>query len=65
MFLLQVVDLLLSIVMRGQQEQPDKVTTSDVNGLQMVKLTLNSEPAEELDNTMSKLLTDIEKFTIT
>lgn len=63
--ILQVVDLLLSILARGQQEKPDKVTTSDVNDLQIVKLSLNSEPAEELDNTMSKLLTDIEKFTIT
>lgn len=51
--------------MRGQQDKTDKVTTSEVNDLQMMKLSLNSEPAEELDNTMSKLLTDIEKFTIT
>lgn len=51
--------------MRGQREQPDKVTPSEVNDLHMMKLSLNSEPAEELDNTMSKLLTDIEKFTIT
>lgn len=38
---------------------------SEVNGLQMMKLSLNSEPAEELENTMSKLLNDIEKFSLT
>lgn len=51
--------------MRGQEEKLDRVNTADVSDLQMMKLSLNSEPAEELDNTMSKLLTDIEKFTIT
>lgn len=59
------MDLLLSILLRGQQETPNRVAPSDVNDLQLVKLSLNSEPAEELDNTMCKLLTDIEKFTIT
>lgn len=51
--------------MRGHQETPNRINPSDVNDLQLVKLSLTSEPAEELDNTMSKLLTDIEKFTIT
>lgn len=51
--------------MRGQQEKLEGGITSDVNDLHLVKLSLNSGPAEELDNTMSKLLTDIEKFTIT
>lgn len=45
-------------------EKKEKMN-NDVDDLQLMKLSLNSDPPEELDNTMSKLLNDIEKFTIT
>ncbi|KAJ8933683.1 hypothetical protein NQ318_011459 [Aromia moschata] len=61
----QVVDLLLSILMRGIEEKMEKMNKSDVESLQLIKLSLNSGPPEELDDQMSRLLDDIEKFKIT
>ncbi|KAJ8915780.1 hypothetical protein NQ315_004592 [Exocentrus adspersus] len=58
----QVVDLLLSILIRGIEEKIEKSNQSDVDNLQIMKLSLNSGPPEELDDQMSKLLSDIEKF---
>lgn len=55
------MDLLLSILMRGIEEKMDKLQ-SDVDNLQLMKLSLNSGPPEELDDQMSKLLNDIDKF---
>ncbi|CAH1992175.1 unnamed protein product [Acanthoscelides obtectus] len=60
----QVVDLLMSVVMRGVEEKVEKLLHSDINELQMTKMNLNSAKPEELDNQMSKLLSDIEKFSI-
>ncbi|KAG5874973.1 hypothetical protein JTB14_026374 [Gonioctena quinquepunctata] len=58
----QVVDLLLSILMRGIEEKLEKMNHSDVDDLQMMKLSLDSGPAEELDDQMTKLLEEIKKL---
>lgn len=47
--------------MRGIEEKMEKLQ-SDVDNLQLMKLSLNSGLPEELDDQMSKLLKDIEKF---
>ncbi|CAH0546238.1 unnamed protein product [Brassicogethes aeneus] len=56
----QVIDLLFSLFTRGL-DQVDKLNTSD---LQLMKLSLDTKKPEELDDDMSKLLSDIEKFKI-
>ncbi|XP_050311621.1 ankyrin repeat domain-containing protein 54-like [Anthonomus grandis grandis] len=62
----QVIDLLLSFLIRGVEERMERLNRNRVNvdELQMVKMTLNTGPAEQLDNQMTKLLEDIEKFQI-
>ncbi|CAG9824499.1 unnamed protein product [Phaedon cochleariae] len=60
----QVVDLLLSILMRGIEEKMEKMNQSDIGDLQLMKLSLNSDRPEDLDNQMSRLLDGIEKFKI-
>ncbi|CAG9859598.1 unnamed protein product [Phyllotreta striolata] len=62
----EVVDLLLSMLMRDLEQKMahSTIAHSDVNDLQVMKLSINSNPPEELDNQISKLLSGIEKFSI-
>ncbi|KAF7265926.1 uncharacterized protein LOC143198574 [Rhynchophorus ferrugineus] len=60
----QVVDLLLSFLISEVEEKIGKLNRSRVNELQLMKLSLNSGSAEQLDDQMSKLLDDIEKLQI-
>ncbi|XP_030753774.1 ankyrin repeat domain-containing protein 54 [Sitophilus oryzae] len=62
----EVVDLLLSFLIRGVEEKMERLTRSkvNVNDLQLMKLSLNSGPANQLDDQMAKLLDDIENIQI-
>lgn len=62
----QVINLLLSLVKRNVEENLQlNANENDVNDLQLLKMTLDSRPEDQLDDQMSKLLIDIEKFQIT
>lgn len=65
-YFLQVVDLLLSFLIRGVEERMERVNRNkvNVNELQLMKLSLNTGPAEQLDDQMAKLLADIENIQI-
>lgn len=60
------MDLLLSFLIRGVEEKIEKLNRNrvNVNELQLMKLSLNSGPAEQLDDQMTKLLDDIENIQI-
>jgi len=62
----QVVDLLLSFLIRGVEERMERLNTNrvNVNELQLMKMSLDSGPAEQLDDQMTKLLDDIENIQI-
>ncbi|CAG9761613.1 unnamed protein product [Ceutorhynchus assimilis] len=62
----QVVDLLLSFLIRGVEEKMERLNRNRVNvdELQLMKVSLDSQPAEQLDDQMCKLLDDIEKIQI-
>ncbi|XP_056638717.1 ankyrin repeat domain-containing protein 54-like [Diorhabda carinulata] len=60
-----VVDLLMSMLMRDMTKQMERINHSDVDDLQMIKLSLNSDSLEDIDEQMSRLLTGIEKFKLT
>ncbi|XP_028134151.1 ankyrin repeat domain-containing protein 54 [Diabrotica virgifera virgifera] len=60
-----VVDLLLSMLLRNVEQSMENMNKSDVDDLQLMKLSISSDPPEELDNQMSRLMCGIEKFTIT
>ncbi|CAG9833501.1 unnamed protein product [Diabrotica balteata] len=59
-----VVDLLLSMLLRNVEQSMENMNKSEVDDLQLMKLSINSDPPEELDNQMSRLMCGIEKFTI-
>lgn len=65
-YFFQVVDLLLSFLIRGVEERMERVNRNkvNVNELQLMKLSLNTGPAEQLDDQMAKLLADIENIQI-
>lgn len=57
-----MIELLVSLLTRMEKKALD---VANVDSLQLMKLSLDSRPAEQMDDQMSKLLNDLESFQIT
>lgn len=62
-FFLQIVDVMISLWKR-KEEGTWGHHRENVDDLELMKLNLNSDPPEEVDDQMDKLLSELQSFSI-